>query len=230
MAFLLLSVRFRIRGGHFIRMSLTSKTIIPSFLERIIKPLAWGFKCLTISSWCVSFSTTAETANCQGKTLRSDPIFLYFFILLSPNISHLPCSSQHSCFCYLGNKGKLIKEILAHQQLGNRQYLYSTYKRVKHSPKRLKHVSTDFSTIQTCLPLRNMTKESRIVKLLLYSWSWSERGPTKYRGSNVPQPGTGGIQQSRSPGHISLRHVWRHIFIITGLKLKKNPNKTTWVA
>lgn len=157
-------------------MSLTSKTVIPSFSEGIIKPLAWGFKCLTISSWCVSFSNIAETDNCQGKTLRSDPIFLYFFILLSLNNSHHPCSSQHSCFCYLGNKGKLIKEILAHQQLGNRQYLYSTYKRAKHSQKRLKHVSTDFSTIRTCFSLSNMTKESLSVKLLLYSWSWSETG------------------------------------------------------
>lgn len=94
MAFLLLSVRFRIRAGHFIQMSLTSQTVIPSFSERIIKPFAWGFKSLTISSRCVSFSNVAETGNCQGKTIRSDPIFLYLFICLSPDISHLPRSSQ----------------------------------------------------------------------------------------------------------------------------------------
>ena len=83
MAFLLLSVRFRIRAGHFTQMSLTSKTLILSFSEEIIKPLASGFKCLPISSWCVSFSNIAETGNRQGKTLRSDSIFLHFFILLS---------------------------------------------------------------------------------------------------------------------------------------------------
>lgn len=157
-------------------MSLTSRTVTPSFSEGIIKTLAWGFKPLTISSWCVSFSDVHGTGYCQGRALRSDPICLHLFIFSPPRYTTLPlCSSRHSCFCYLGNKGKLIKKILACQQLSNRHYLSSIQERAMRSLTGPQHASTDFLTIQICLPLRSITRESFSVKVLLCHYSWKVR-------------------------------------------------------
>lgn len=225
MAFILLSVRLRVRAELFIQMPLTSKTVIPFFSEGIIKPLVWGFKCLAISNWCISFSNITETGNCQGKPKRPDPVFLYFFILLFPNISHLPCSSWQRCFWYLGNKGKLMKEILAYQQAGDictvlRNKQSTVWKDLSMSPQ----ISQPF---RPAFPWGPWLRKARVWSYCFTAEAEVEGGPTEYRRSLGQEAfSTAGAQGI----HTSLWHAWQYIFIITGLKLKENPNRRTWAA